>query len=42
MEGHQPPYPPEIRQQTLKLLRIGRTPAELARAFKPTAATIRT
>lgn len=41
MPGHHPPYPPEFRQQIVELVRIGRTPAELAREFEPTATTIR-
>lgn len=41
MPGHHPPYPPEFRRQMIELVRIGRTPAELAREFEPTATTIR-
>ena len=28
-----PPHPPEFRQQTIALVRNGRTPAELAQEF---------
>ena len=35
-----PPYPPELRRQTVELVRAGRSPAELAREFEPTAQTI--
>jgi transposase len=35
------PYPEEFRQQILELVRAGRTPAELAKEFEPTAQTIR-
>jgi transposase len=35
------PYPEEFRQQILALVRAGRTPAELAKEFEPTAQTIR-
>ena len=37
---HRQPYPPEFRQQLIDLVRSGRTPAELAREFEPTAQTI--
>ena len=36
-----PPYPPEFRAQILELVRLGRTPNELAREFEPSAQTIR-
>ena len=32
-----PPYPAEYRQQIVELARAGRTPAQLAREFGPTA-----
>src|SRR6476620_8186711 len=35
-----PPYPAEFRQQIIKLVRAGRTPAELSREFQVTAQTI--
>jgi len=35
------PYPPEFRQQMVELVRVGRTPEELAREFEPSAQTIR-
>ena len=35
------PYPEEFRQQILELVRIGRSPDELAKEFEPTAQTIR-
>jgi len=34
-------YPPEYRQQLVELVRSGRSPAELAREFEPTAQAIR-
>ena len=34
------PYPPEFRQQMIKLVGAGRTPEELSREFEPTAQTI--
>ena len=36
-----PPYPEEFRRQMIELVRSGRTVAELAREFEPTAYTIR-
>jgi transposase len=39
-KSHQP-YPPEFRQQILELVRVGRSPDELAAEFEPTAQTIR-
>lgn len=35
------PYPPEFREQILELVRLGRSPNELAREFEPSAETIR-
>ena len=35
------PYPPEFRRQMVELVRAGRTPGELARAFEPSAQAIR-
>jgi len=35
------PYPPEFREQILELVRVGRTPVELAQEFEPTGETIR-
>jgi len=34
-------YPPEFRQQLVELVHAGRSPAELAREFEPTAQAIR-
>src|SRR6476620_10546365 len=34
------PYPPEFRQRMVELVRAGRSPAELAREFEPTAQAI--
>jgi transposase len=39
-KSHQP-YPAEFRQQILELVRVGRSPDELAQEFEPTAQTIR-
>ncbi len=36
------PYPPEFRKQMVELVRAGRSLAELARKFEPTAQTIAT
>lgn len=36
-----PPYPPEFRQQMVELVRVGRSPEELAREFEPSAQAIR-
>lgn len=41
MRRHRAPYPPEFRQQMVELVRVGRTPEELAREFEPTAQAIR-
>lgn len=35
-----PPYPAEFREQMVELVRVGRTPAELAREYNVTAQTI--
>ncbi len=35
------PYAPEFRQQILELVRLGRTPEELAKEYEPCAETIR-
>ena len=35
-------YPPEFREQLVALVRAGRTPADLAREFEPTAQSIST
>src|SRR5687768_4229474 len=35
------PYPPEFRQQIIELVRVGRTPEELAEEFEPSAESIR-
>lgn len=40
MAKTRPPYPAEFRQQMLELVRVGRSPAELAREFGCTAQTI--
>lgn len=40
MPKSKPPYPVEFRQQIIELARSGRTPAELAREFGPTAQSI--
>lgn len=41
MPRSKPPYPPELRQRILDLVRTGRTPSSLAREFEATEATIR-
>ena len=41
MPKSRPPYPEEFRQQILELVRVGRSPDELAQEFEPTAQTIR-
>ena len=41
MPRTRPPYPPEFREQILELIKIGRSPEELAQEFEPTAQTIR-
>ena len=34
------PYPPEFREQLVALVRVGRTPEDLASEFEPTAQSI--
>ena len=41
MSRRRAPYPVEFRQQMVELVRIGRTPEELAREFEPSAQAIR-
>ena len=41
MPNYHRPYPPEFRQQIVELVRVGRTPVELAREFDPSAECIR-
>jgi len=41
MPKTRPPYPPEFRDQMVELVRAGRSPAELAKEFEPSAQTIR-
>lgn len=41
MSKTRPPYPPELRQRMVELVRSGRTPEELSRQFEPTAQSIR-
>ncbi len=41
MSHKHPPYPPEFRQQMVELVRVGRSPDELAKEFEPTGQTIR-
>jgi transposase len=38
---HRPPYPPELREQLVAMVRAGRSPEELARDYEPTAQSIR-
>ena len=40
MPRSRPPYPLEFRNQIIALVRAGRTPAELAQEFEPTAQTM--
>ena len=40
MPPTRPPYPAELKRQIVELARAGRSPAELAREFEPTAQTI--
>ena len=40
MPPTRPPYPPELKHRIIELVRAGRSPAELAREFEPTAQTI--
>ena len=35
-----PSYPSELKRQIVELVRAGRSPSELAKAFEPTAQTI--
>jgi transposase len=35
-----PPYPPELRQRLIDLVRAGQNPEELGRKFEPTAQSI--
>ena len=41
MPRSHPPYPPEFRRRMVELVRAGRSTAELAREFEPTANSIR-
>lgn len=41
MPKAKPPYPPEFRSRMVEMVRAGRTPAELAREFEPSAEAIR-
>ena len=41
MSNTRPPYAPEFRQQIVELIRLGRSPEELAREFEPSAQAIR-
>src|SRR6266568_507878 len=41
MAKTRPPYTPEFRRQMVDLVRVGRSPEELAREFEPTAQSIR-
>lgn len=41
MPKTRPAYPPEYRARIVELVRAGRSPAELAREFEPSANTIR-
>ena len=40
MPKSRPPYPAEFRQQTIELVRAGRSPAQLSREFGCTAQSI--
>jgi len=40
MAKTRPPYSPEFRRQMVELVRAGRSPAELAREFEPSAGSI--
>ena len=40
MAKTRPPYSPEFRRQMVELIRAGRSPAELAREFEPSAGSI--
>jgi hypothetical protein len=39
MPKSRPPYPPELRQQMIELVRGGRTPEELAEELEPSVQT---
>lgn len=41
MPTSRPPYPEELREQLVALVKAGRTPEELSRDYEPTAQTIR-
>ena len=41
MPRSRPPYPPEFRQEMVKLVRSGRNPEDLARQYEPSSQTIR-
>lgn len=41
MSRRRAPYPIEVRQQMVELVRVGRTPEELSREFEPSAQAIR-
>ena len=41
MHGKRRPYPPEFRKQMVELVRMGRSPADLAKEFEPCAHSIR-
>lgn len=41
-QRHRKPYPPELREQLVALVRAGRSPEELAKEFEPSAQSIRT
>ena len=41
MSEKRPPYPPEFRRQMIELVRAGRSPADLAKEFEPSAQAIR-
>jgi transposase len=42
MPRPKPSYPPELRQQLVKLVRSGRSPESLGKEFEPSAQSIRT
>lgn len=41
MPKSRPPYPRELREQLIAMVRAGRSPEELARDYEPSAQTIR-
>lgn len=41
MPRSRPPYPPEFRQEMVKLVRSGRNPEDLAKEYEPSSQTIR-